>query len=152
MFRKSLFWGLTIVLVAALASLIIRGRRLEREQADQPLPVVRQVQPSPIRVISPQDLEIEGSTMQQPSADSAVHEVEIRNSGNVSYSAIQLEFTYLDKTGKFLATRKHTLERVDIKPGQSFSSTGIPIQGVPGAASRCRVSILSADLSPASAQ
>jgi len=151
MIRKSLFWGLTLVLVVALVSLIIRGRRLEKQEAAQAIEAVRQSQPSPTRVLAPQDLEIEGSTMQKSPGSVALHEVEIHNNGSVSYNRIELEFIYLDRAGKVLVTKTHSLERADIKPGQSFTATGIRIEGVPASAARFRASLLFADmLSPGS--
>ncbi|MBP1624567.1 MAG: hypothetical protein H6Q07_2587, partial [Acidobacteria bacterium] len=53
MIRKSLFWGLTLVLVVALISLIVRGRRLEKQQAGKSVEVVQESEPSPIRVLAP---------------------------------------------------------------------------------------------------
>lgn len=153
MIRKSLFWGLTLVLVVALVSLILRGRRLEKQEAAQATEVVRQSQPSPTRVFAPQDLEIEGSTMQQSPGSVALHEVEIHNNGSVPYNRIQLEFVYLDREGKVLSTKTHSFNRADIKPGQTFTATDIRIEGVPASASKFRATILFADmLSPGSAK
>jgi hypothetical protein len=151
MIRKSLFWGLTLVLVVALVSLVIRGRRLEKQEAAQAIEAVRQSQPSPTRVLAPQDLEIKGSTMQRYPGSIALHEVEIHNSGGVPYNRIELEFVYLDRAGKVLATKTHSLERTDIKPGQSLTATDIRIEGVPASTARFRASLLFADmLSPGS--
>jgi hypothetical protein len=146
MIRKSLFWGLTVILVAALVGLILRGRRLEKQEAAQSIEVVRQSQPSPTRVLAPQDLEIEGSTMQQSPGSIALHEVEIHNNGSVPYNRIQLEFVYLDRAGKVLLTKTHSLDRADIKPRQSFTATDIRIEGVPASAAKFRASILFADM------
>jgi hypothetical protein len=142
MIRKSLFWGLTVVLVVALVGLILRGRRLEKQEAAQATEVVRQSRPSPTRVLAPQDLEIKGSTMQQSAGSTALHEVEIHHNGSVPYNRIQLEFVYLDRAGKVLSTKTHSFNRADIKPGQTLTATDIRIDGVPAAATKFRTSIL----------
>jgi hypothetical protein len=146
MIRKSLFWGLTVVLVAALVSLIVRGRRLEKQEAAQAVEVVRQSKPSPTRVLAPQDLAIEGSAMQRSANLTALHEVEIHNNGSVPYTGIQLEFIYLDRAGKIVSTEKHTLGRTVIMPGQSFVAEDIRIEGVPASVEKFRTSVLSADM------
>ncbi len=146
MIRKSLFWGLTLVLVAALVSLIIRGRRLEKQQAEISMEVIEQSQASPIRVLQPDDLRIESSTMQREGAHTALHEIQIRNTGTVPYGGIHLAFVYLDSSGKVLFTRTHPLGSAKILPGQTYAAPGIRVEEVPAAATKFQISILSADM------
>jgi hypothetical protein len=145
MIRKSLFWGLTLVLVVALVSLIIRGRKMEKEQAAQPMEVVQQVPPSPTRVLAPQDLEILSSTMQLKPDHTALHAVEIQNRGRVPYSGILLKFAYQDRFGKLLETKTYALKAA-ILPGLGFRTQDIVIKEVPASAEKFQVSIQYADM------
>jgi len=146
MIRKSLFWGLTLVLVVALVSLIIRGRQMEKQQSARPVEVVRQSQSSPTRVLHPDDLQVVSSTMQFDNRHAALHEIEIRNNGVVSYSGIQLSFIYLDKSGKVRFTTTHSLGSVAILSGQGYTATNVTIAQVPASATKFQVSIICADM------
>jgi hypothetical protein len=146
MIRKSLFWGLTLVLVAALVSLVIRGRRMEKEQAAEPTEVVRQAPASPVRVLAPRDLEIASSTMQVKSDHTALHEIELRNRGTVSYSGILLKFAYQDNSGKSLETRTCLLDKTVVLPGGVFRSSNLVIRGIPAATKKYQVTVQSADM------
>jgi hypothetical protein len=150
MIRKSLFWGLTLVLVVALISLIIRGRRLEKEQAQQMVEVARESKPTPTRVFAPQDLQIVQSRMQletEPGHKDRIarHEIEIRNSGNIPYSDIQLMFDYASRAGKQLATRTRSIPQ-KILPGDTINITDIAVTDIPASTADSKVSIVSADL------
>jgi hypothetical protein len=152
MIRKSLFWGLTLLLVVTLISLIIRGRRLEKEQAQQTVEVVRESKATPTRVFAPQDLQITQARMQLEKDSSnkekimAVrHEIEIRNSGNIPYSDIQLRFYYVSRTGKELATRTWSIPQ-KILPSATLSVTDILVTDVPASTADSKVVIVSADL------
>jgi hypothetical protein len=149
MIRKSLFWGLTLVLVVALVSLIIRGRRMEKELAAQPTEAVQQVPPTPTRVLAPQDLEIVSSTMQLKPDHIASHDIEIQNHGSVPYGGILLKFVYLDRAGKPLTTKTYALEKTVIRPGFGLKVPRIIIQEIPASAERLQVSVKYADLLPA---
>jgi hypothetical protein len=149
MIRKSLFWGLTLILVVALVSLIIHSRQMEKQQAAQPAETVRQASISPTRVLAPQDLKIVNSTMQLKPDHTAVHEIEIQNRGGVPYSGILLKFTYQDRSGQFLLSKTYALDKVTILPARIFKAADIVITEVPAAARKFQVSIQYADIRPA---
>ena len=151
MIRKSLFWGLTLVLAVALMSLIIRGRRLEKEQAQQMVEVVRESKATPTRVFAPQDLQIiqAGMRLEKDSGNkgnvrAARHEIAIRNNGNVPYSDIQLKFDYVSRSGKELATTKHLVSQ-KILPGTTLNTEAL-VADIPASTVDSRVVIISADL------
>ncbi len=148
MIRKSLFWGLTIVLLAALVNLIIRGRRLEKQQAAQAQQTVQQSKPSPTRVLSPQDLEIVNRAMPLDPRHTSIPGFEIRNDGSVAYSQIQLKFSYLDRRGKVLLTKNHLLAQT-LKPGATLKVPDLPAEGIPADAVSVELSISHADIGPA---
>jgi hypothetical protein len=145
MIRKSLFSGLTLVLAVALVTLIIRGRKLEKQRAVQSVEVVQQSRPTATRVLMPRDLEVLNPTMQMESGHSALHGLEIRNSGRVPYNRIQLRFAYLDRDRRTVATKTHSVERV-IASGASIKLTDISIEKFPSSAALIQVSIVYADI------
>ena len=152
MIRKSLFWGLTLVLVVALVNLMIRGRRLEKQQGSQPVEVVQESTPTSTRVLAPQDLEIlhsgmrleeqAGSTAQ---AETAVHEIEIRNNGSVPYGTIQLGFDYLGSDGKLLASKTRSIIQT-IVPGATLKLIDLKAEGLPTSTASSRVAVIFADI------
>ena len=152
MLRKSLFWGLTLVLVVALINLIIRGRRLEKQQASQLVEVVQEAKPTPTRVFAPRDLEIvqagmrlEGVTGEKTESQTAQHEIEIRNRGTVPYGKVQIDFDYFDRSGKVLATRTQTIEQT-ISPGAMLKIAAVRIDGLPLSTVNSRASLAYADI------
>jgi len=152
MVRKSLFWGLTLVLVVALINLIIRGRRLEKLQASQLVEVVKEAKPTPTRVLAPKDLEIVQSALRlegvgggKIESQTARHEIEIHNKGTVPYATIQLDLNYLDHSGKVLATLTQAVKQV-ILPGATLKIADIRIDGAPLSAVNSRVTIAYADI------
>ena len=158
MIRRSLFLGLTLVLVVALVTLIIRGRRLEKQQIGRIVEVVQKSKPTPTRALSPPDLEIVQSKMQlereagrKGPLRTARHQIELRNSGSVPYAATQLRFAYLDRGGKVLDTRTHTVAQ-GILPGAILKVTDIVVSDLPSAVANCRASIDYADFGPAPPQ
>jgi hypothetical protein len=153
-----MFLGLTLVLIVALVTLIIKGRRLEKQQAGRAVEVVQKSKPSPTRAFSPRDLEIVHSKMQleekageKNQTHAARHEIEIRNNGSVPYGEIQFRFVYLDRSGKVLATKTRSVDQ-SVLPGATLNMTDIVAEDLPNSAADCRVSIDYADLGPASAQ
>jgi hypothetical protein len=144
MIRKSLFWGLTLVLIVAIVNLVLRGRRLEKQQSAKAAEVVQQSKPTSTRVLAPQDLEITGSTMQVESG-SARHSIEIRNKGAVTYNGIRLKFAYLDSKDMVIAEKYYSAARA-VAPGASIKLDDIKIDGIPASAARAQVSIRNADL------
>ena len=151
MMRKYLLRGLTLVLVVSIVSLVIRGRRLERQRDAQGAEGVQQSESMPTRVLSPQDLEIVNSKIQLDFPRADAHEVEIRNNGNVSYSRMQLRFVFLDRNGRVLATKTNLIART-VMPGKSIKVADMANNEIPPLAVISKVSILYADVSPASAQ
>jgi len=152
MIRKSLFWGLTLVLIAALFSLIVRSRRLEKEQAAGAAEVVQESQQTPTRVLAPRDLVLSPSKMRldkDPAslnvAQTAWHEIEVHNNGKVAYSGIQLRLDYLDANGKSRAIKNYIVNKT-IKPGDHLKLTDIRIDGLPDRAVDCRIGIAYADI------
>jgi hypothetical protein len=151
--RKWLFWGLTLVLVVALINLIIRGRRLEKQQAGQHAELVQESKATATRVLMPKDLEIVRTQMQlEEKTDGgkpASHEIEIRNNGKVAYSRFQLSFVYLDRTGRVLATRTRTIEKTML-PDAVLKLGDITFDGLPDSTAKCEVSVTYADIAHAS--
>ena len=152
MIRKSLFWGLTLVLLVALVSLIIRGRRMEKGQAGRLVEVTQESPPSATRVLAPQDLQIVQSTTQlqeEPSgkrkSQTARHEIEIRNNGNVPYGRIQFRFDYLDRSRKTVATRNYSIVKT-IMPGAALKLADIKADGIPALTASCTASVVYADI------
>jgi len=155
MIRKSLFWGLTLVLFAALIVLVVRGRRLEKQEARKVVEVVQESEPSPIRVLAPRDLEISQSKMLlqnvsdgSSKSQTARHQLELRNKGAAAYGSIQLSFEYLDRGGKQLAVRNSFVEEAP-SPGTALRLADIRIEGLPLAAADCRTTIVYAELKSA---
>jgi hypothetical protein len=152
--RKYLFFGLTSVLAAAFVFLAIQGRRMEKErQMDKPAELVRNYAPTPIRVLSPQDLLILSNSMNlerdnhgDPLA-AVRHGIEIQNSGDVSYCEIQIQLDYLDNRGTVIASKTHSLKK-QLPPGLKFTASDIPLDAIPVGAVDCRLSIIYADIAP----
>jgi hypothetical protein len=156
MFRKTLFWGLTLMLVAVIVSLVIRSRRAEKKHAQAVMEVVQQSKPSATRVLSPQDLVIVEAKMDLAGGDgkplakdrnlaTAHHQVVVRNNGPVAYSNVQLKFMYLGRGDKVLESKTFIVAK-PIPPGQTVSLGDISIESVPAAATHCTTRILYADL------
>ncbi len=156
MIRKWLFWGLTLLLVAVLVSLIVQGHRLEKQKADQPVEIVQESTPSATRVFAPRDIQLlqsdlrlEERTDNSGQRSIARHEIELRNSGTVAYDEIQLSFDYKDRNGKVLASRTHSIAQT-ILPDSTLKLVDIVIDNIPKPTSDFSVSILYADLARAS--
>jgi len=158
MFRKTLFWGLTLMLVAVLVSLVIRSRREEKKQAPAVVEVVQESKPTATRVLSPLELviveakmELAGVDGKPPTKDqstaTAHHQVVVRNDGPAGYSNVQLKLTYLGRGEKILESKTYVVAK-PIPPGQTVSLGDISIEGVPAAATHCTARILYADLAP----
>lgn len=148
MIRKSLFWGLTLVLIAALISLIVRGRKLEQQQATHAVERFEEATPSPTMVLSPPDLQIEDETMPAKSKDKILHRFSIHNTGSTPYSRIQLRFRYMDNHGKIISKATRLLDRA-IMPGAVIDVTDMTKEGLPASAVSFSITILSADIGAA---
>jgi len=155
MIRKSMFLGLTLVLVVALVYLVIRGRQAEKEQAGKPVEIIQKSKSTPTRELGPPDLEIvdSGIRLQEggkegDQARTAHHQIAIRNNGHSAYGEIQLRFSYLDRGGKVLVARTHSITQ-GIQAGETLRVADIAIGDLPAAAAGSRTEIASADLAPA---
>ena len=154
MLRRYLFWGLTLVLVVALTNLIIRGCRLEKEQARQHVETVEEAKPTFTRVQKPQDLKIVQSKMELEKKtdtgkplNTARHEIEIHNGGNVPYKEIQIRFVYLSRTGNKLETRTHSIDQ-SILPGTTLKLASFRVDGIPSSVTNLQATIICADIAP----
>ena len=152
MLRKSLFWGLTLMLVAVLVWLIINGRKEEVRAAKAPSEIVKTAKSSFTRVVRPGDLEAvaQGDEIKPRGADSGTQaQVVIRNRGNIAYHNVMLKLAYLGAGGKILSTRNRLVSET-IEAGQTLTVGDIAADGVTPGTARCQITILYADLAPAS--
>jgi hypothetical protein len=158
MIRKSVFWGLTLVLVAVLVWLIVQSRRLEKQSTPTVTEVVKTAQSSPIRLVAPQDLKvvrsevrfIKPATENAPIADpqpAAELEVSIENRGPDPYINVQLRFTFLGGANNALGSQNHLVDK-PLPPGQTTTVGIIKVDDVPKNAVKCGVTIVSADFEP----
>lgn len=142
MIRKSLFWGLTLVLVVALVSLILRGRKIEKQQASRAVSVTQESKSTPIKVLSPRELEIVDSTVQQNSRQAPGSAFGIRNNGAVPYSRIDVEFIFLDGRGRVTEKKRHLIDQT-VMPGAEIK---IVKEALPASAAELKILILSAEI------
>ncbi len=152
MIRKWVFWGLTLVLVAALAGLIIQGHQLEKQKANQPVEIVQESTPTATRAFAPKDIQLLDSNMRiEEKIDMsslsyiARHEIELNNSGAVGYEKIQLRFHYVDRLGKVLANKTHSISQ-EILPGSTIKLADIMIDDIPSPTADFRVAVVYADI------
>jgi hypothetical protein len=155
MTRRILFLGLTLLLLVALISLIIRGRQQEKEQGNKPAEVIRDSQTTPTRVLNPTDLEIiqpllkPGRKSGTANFSASGQEIEIRNAGTLPYNEIGLRLTCLGRSGKVLTIKTQSIANT-IAPGTSLKLTEISPGDIPPAAAACRATIAYADIGEAS--
>jgi len=154
MFRRQIFYGITLILVIVIIFLLMRGRSAEKERrAAQNFKAgeIASVPPSPVRAISPRDLEIiEAKVSFEPSlgernASVARHDISVRNTGKSSYVGLWLRMEYIDGKGRTVETRTHEVKEA-LPSGETLRVSGIVIDSLPDAALDCRVTILSADM------
>jgi hypothetical protein len=105
--------------------------------------------------LGPPDLEIveSGMRLQEGGAEgdqarTAHHQIAIRNNGQTAYGEIQLRFSYLDRGGKVLVARTHSITQ-GIRAGERLRVADIVLGDLPAAAAGSRAEIASADLAPA---
>jgi hypothetical protein len=152
MMRRSLFFGLTLLLVLAFVFISIRGCRKEKEPESEPMETVEKSEATATRVLKPQDLEIARSQMvlernegtAKPSF-AARHEIEIFNHGSVPYKEVRLNFIYLSRTGSVVETRNYSIAQ-DILPGAALKLADIRMDGLSASTREARVSIRYADI------
>ncbi|HSW39137.1 MAG TPA: hypothetical protein VLL97_06560 [Acidobacteriota bacterium] len=152
--RTPLFLLLTMLLLALIAFLVIKGQNTLKERPARTAESVDESTPSPTRVFAPRDLAITASEMtsgdisgkeQQPATTTAIHRVEINNKGDVLYQNLQLRIEYLDQSGGVLDTRTLIIER-DFDPDSLVVLDDVVIEAVPAAASGFRMTIVYADM------
>ena len=153
MYRRQIFYAITLILLAIIIFLLLRGRSAEKERAAQNtrLEQIASIPPSPVRAILPRDLEIvsaEVSWSRNPDEKNAVaahHDITIRNNGGGSYDKVWLRLEYVDGEGKSVDIRTHEVNG-SLLPGRTTRVPEIMLDGLPDGAADFRVSILSADL------
>jgi hypothetical protein len=153
MFRRQIFYGITLILLVVILFLLMRGRSSEKERQAQNIKLeeIASEAPSPVRAILPRDLEIieaEVSWTRNPdekNASEAHHGVIIRNTGGGSYSRLRLRMEYIDKQSRSVEIRTFEVSEA-LPPGGTLRVSDIIINNLPDAASDFRASILSADL------
>jgi len=144
--RKYLFYGLTIILASVFIFLAVMGRRMEKEKMKQGSEVVQNYTPTPTRALAPVDLEILKTSLVREQ-EAVRLGIEIKNSGPVSYTEIQLILDYLDAGGSVLLSIPHKI-RERIVPGETLLLTDIPADNIPVEATSCRAKIAYADIEP----
>ena len=153
MFRRQLFYGITLVLLVVIIFLLLRGRSAEKNRATQSKKIeqISSEQPSPVRAILPRDLEIVDAGVSwtrnpdEKDASVARHDITISNIGSGSYVSLLLRMEYINEAGRPVESRTHEVKEA-LPPGGKLRLTEIAIDGLPDVASDFRVTILSADL------
>jgi len=157
MFRKSIFWGLTMMLATLLIWLVVRARKQEAQVAKAPAEIVRSAKSSPTRVIAPKDLDAGESQVEfasmvsgasKSSGRGALLHVVIRNRGAVPYHNVMLKLTWVGTSGKVLDTQNHLVPET-IGPGQTLDAGDVALEGVPNGSVKCTIAILHSDLGQA---
>jgi hypothetical protein len=155
MARRSLFLGLTGMLIVVLGYLVVQGRKQEKQQQKnaRPVELVQESKPTLTRAIAPPDLQITEAKVEVLHDDgglSAKHQIIVRNNGQSAYRNIRLRLTYLSRGDKALGSQiREAVET--LQAGQSRSMGDILVEGVPAGTVKATVTILSADLDKASA-
>jgi hypothetical protein len=154
MFRRTLFWGLTLMLGAVLVVLVLKSRKEERK-APKLVEIVKESVPTATRVILPQDLDIIENGMEilgrshaavgRGSVATVRQRVVIRNQGQVAYKNLRLEFAYLNAQGRLLGKRTESI-LIAIPPGQIVTAEDILIADAPLESAHSQAKILYAAL------
>ena len=153
MFRRQLFYGITLVLLVVIIFLLLRGRSAEKNRATQNIKLeqISSEQPSPVRAILPRDLEIVEAGVSwtrnpdEKNASVASHDITISNTGSGSYVSLLLRVEYINEAGRLVESRTHEVKEA-LPPGGKLRLTDITINGLPDVVSDFRAAILSADL------
>lgn len=152
--RKSLFYGLTLVLISVFVYLAVQGNRLEKERMAKGADVVETFEPTPIRALAPMDLEITAASMSpdartaEPDTSVIRHKIDIRNSGDVVYSELQLKLDYLDPAGVKIGSLLQQVTK-EIPPGNKRLSIDIPGAEIPADTAGIRATVVYADIESA---
>ncbi len=151
MVRRSLFWGLTLLLVAVLVWLIINGRKEESRRASAPSEVVQTAKLSPTRAVAPSDLEVaepDAARTNRGDLPDQLGPVAIHNRGSVAYHGTMLRLRCLDSSGKVLDTRTLLVPET-IAPGQTITVGPIALEKVPHGTVRYHIGIAFSDVGTA---
>jgi len=153
MFRRQLFYGITLILLVVIIFLLMRGRSADKEREAQTIKFeeIKSEAPSPVRAILPRDLEIVKAGVSltrnpdEKDASVAHHDITIRNTGEGFYVSLWLRMEYLDDKGKTIDIRTHEVSE-PLPSVETLRMSDITIDGLPDAVSDFRAVILSADL------
>jgi hypothetical protein len=148
--RKSLFYGLTLVLVFVFVYLAVQGNRMEKERLKQKADIVETVEATPIRALKPRDLESVPESMAKspgPAENQPVarYRVRIRNSGSTTYSELNILLKFLDAHGSELGSFSKNVKQ-KTPPGNTPISLDIPADSVPAGTVGFSSSIVYADM------
>ena len=149
--RSYMFYGLTLMLASVFILLAIQNHRKEKEPPATGMETVQSFQPTPIRALAPQDLEIIPASMALNQNNPTVQvpgtqrKLEILNSGPLTYGEIQLKLEYLDAGGTALASTTHLFVQ-KLPPGKTFLAVNISKDTIPSGAVNCRYSVVYADM------
>ena len=145
-FRRYLFWGLTLLLAAVLASLVMQSRRREARRAKGSPEIVRVAPATPTRLVRPADLEIVDPRVEvTAAARAAEYTVAVLNKGTVSYRDLMLELTCSDRAGRVVESRRHKLDGVML-PGKGLAAERVREEALPAGAARCTLAVLWAEI------
>lgn len=151
--RKGLFSGLTILLITVFIYLAVQSNRLEKERLKRDTNAVETFKPTPVRSLRPRDLEITGVFLEPRGSSGAAeaagtrNRIEVRNSGEATYSVIRFHLDYMDAGGKKLETVVRDMAE-KIPPGVTELSFEIPPDEIPAGAVGFIPSIVFADIEP----
>ena len=156
MIRRQIFFGLTLVLLAIVIFLLLRGRKADKEWEEQNLKTeeVQNAPSSPTRVLTPRDLKlVQANVAFVPTSDEiegkssveAHHDIVVQNSGDDAYGGLRLRLEYLDRNGKVLVDRIHVVDE-SLSSRETLRLENIAINDLPDGLTDCRVSIISAAL------
>jgi hypothetical protein len=144
MFRKYLFSGLMLALVAVIVTLVLKGRQQEKRQAAaRVVEILKQYKPTATRIIAPDDLELVLPGGETGSA--APSRFSIRNRGKVTYANPEIDFVYLGKGDKPIETRTMKVEKA-VPPGEEVPVGTSEPQPAPEGTRRVTVRIRSAEI------
>lgn len=145
-FRRYLFWGLTLMLAAVLASLVMQSRRRETARAKGSPEIVRVAPATPTRLVRPADLELVDPRVELAAgARVAEYTAAVLNKGTVPYRDPMLELTCTDRAGRVVESRRHKLDGVML-PGKALAAERVREESLPAAAARCTVAVLWAEI------
>ena len=157
MFRRQLFYGITIILLVVIIFLLLRGRGAEKDRETQiaKRQAIAVESSLSLRAIVPRDLEVvtsEASWTRHPGefdeedvSVSAQHDITIHNNGEAHYVGMWLRLEYVDEDDRPVTSRTHEVDNA-LPPGETLNVRSFTIDGLPGTVSDFSVAILSADL------